>query len=216
MKLKYTVSELKKSASLSGDEALTGECLIKEEEKTIPEFLKSDKGLSGASRGSAYHKLLELLDFTKNYDEQCLLEELDKFEKQGYLSQKMKACIRVKDILRFLQSEVGKRMQKAANEGKLYKEQPFVFGIDAKELYPGTHTEELILIQGIIDVYFEEADEIVVLDYKTDRVKSGTELIEKYQEQLNLYGRALEQMTLKSVKERIIYSFTLEDEILLG
>ena len=55
----------------------------------------------------------------------------------------------------------------------------------------------------------------MVLDYKTDRVNEGVELVEKYQEQLKLYGRALEQITLKKVKEKIIYSFTLEEEIRL-
>lgn len=72
-----------------------------------------------------------------------------------------------------------------------------------------------MLIQGIIDVYLEEDDGLVVLDYKTDQVKFGRELVEKYQEQLRLYARALEQMTLKNVKEEVIYSFTLGEEILL-
>ena len=216
MKLKYTVSELKKSAALSGSEVETGEQLIQEEEKVIPAFLKEEEHLTGASRGSAYHKVLELLDFAKEYDDKILAEELEHFEEQGYLSKEMKECIYRKDILRFLQSDAGKRMHEAAVKKSLYKEQPFVFGIDAKEMYPETNTEELVLIQGIIDVYFEEEDGLVVLDYKTDRVKAGTELVEKYQEQLNLYGRALEQMTLKKVKEKMIYSFTLGEEISLG
>lgn len=216
MKLKYTVSELKKSAALSGSEMETGEQLIQEEEKIIPAFLKEEEHLTGASRGSAYHKVLELLDFSKVYDYKILEEELDTFEKQGYLSTEMKACIYRKDILKFLQSDAGRRMHVAAEKGRLYKEQPFVFGIDAKEMYPETNTEELILIQGIIDVYFEEDDGLVVLDYKTDRVKAGVELVAKYREQLELYGRALEQMTLKKVKEKVIYSFTLEEEIRIG
>ena len=192
-----------------------GELLAWEEEKIIPAFLKEEEHLTGASRGSAYHKVLELLDFTKVYDDKILAEELDTFEAQGYLSREMKACICRKDILKFLQSDAGRRMSEAAGKGRLYKEQPFVFGIDAREMYPETNTKELVLIQGIIDVYFEEEDGLVVLDYKTDLVKAGTELVEKYQEQLELYGRALKQMTLKHVKEKIIYSFTLEEEILL-
>ena len=215
MKLKYTVSELKKSAALSGSEVEMGELLAWEEEKIIPAFLKEEESLTGASRGSAYHKVMELLDFNKAYDDKILAEELDTFEAQGYLSREMKACIRREDILKFLHSAAGRRMHEAAEKGGLYKEQPFVFGMDAREMYPETNTKELVLIQGIIDVYFEEADGLVVLDYKTDRVKTEAELVEKYQEQLELYGRALEQMTLKPVKEKIIYSFTLEKEILL-
>ena len=72
---------------------------------------------------------------------------------------------------------------------------------------------ELVLVQGIIDVYFEEEDGLVVLDYKTDRVRESRELVERYHGQLDYYARALEQATGKTVKEKIIYSFTLGEEI---
>ena len=96
---------------------------------------------------------------------------------------------------------------------KLWREQPFVLGINAKELYPEEEDGELILVQGIIDAYFEEPDGLIVLDYKTDKADRGEELAEKYQEQLRYYAKALEQMTGKKVKEKIIYSFTLKKEI---
>ena len=71
----------------------------------------------------------------------------------------------------------------------------------------------MVLIQGIIDAYFEEDGEIIVLDYKTDRVQTEAELKDRYQEQLRLYTKALEQITRKKVKEQIIYSFILCKEI---
>lgn len=217
-KMKYTVSELKKRAMPAEDPEEAGEMLVEDEEviPLIPQFLQEEEELTGASRGSAYHKLLELLDFAKEYDEESLAEVVLGFCEEGFLSKEMAECIRVKDILCFLESDSGKRMHRAALCGKLYKEQPFVFGIHAKEMYPEADTEELVLIQGIIDVYFEEDDGLVVLDYKTDRVQRGQELVEKYQEQLHLYGRALEQMTLKKVKEKVIYSFTLGEEIAMS
>ena len=104
-------------------------------------------------------------------------------------------------------------MGRAAQRGMLYKEQPFVLGIDASEIYPQDQSGEKILVQGIIDVYFEEKDGIVVLDYKTDRVRSAGELCEKYHAQLDYYAQALTQLTGKAVKEKIIYSFTLGEEI---
>ena len=131
----------------------------------------------------------------------------------GRLEEAAAGCIRQTDILEFLQCDSGKRMQEAARKQKLYREQPFVLGVDAKELYPEEEDGELILIQGIIDAYFEEPDGLVVLDYKTDKVDNGKELAEKYQEQLRYYARALEQMSGKKVKEKIIYSFTLREEI---
>ena len=74
-------------------------------------------------------------------------------------------------------------------------------------------SEKEILIQGIIDVYFEEEDGIVLADYKTDHVKNSEELIKRYEKQLQIYGESLEQMTGKKVKERVIYSFCLGKEI---
>ena len=72
-----------------------------------------------------------------------------------------------------------------------------------------------MLIQGIIDVYFEEEDGLVVADYKTDAVTQAEELVNRYRVQLDYYARALEQLTGKRVKEKIIYSFGLQREILL-
>ena len=74
-------------------------------------------------------------------------------------------------------------------------------------------SQELVLIQGIIDAYFIEEDEIVLVDYKTDWVNSADVLVQKYKEQLAYYQRALEQMTGKKVKEKIIYSVSLGTEV---
>ncbi len=228
-KLKFTVSELKKREYLSEE---AGEALYEEPDVVplIPQFLKEEEELKGASRGSAYHKLLELLDFSARYDEKSLAEQIEKLRGEGKLSPEMADCIRVEDILTFLNSASGRRMSQAAVKGRLYKEQPFVLGVDAAEIYPEeffrTETQpeepenrgngcqtETILVQGIIDVYFEEDDGLVVLDYKTDRVRLGRELKDKYQAQLQYYARALEQLLEKPVKEKIIYSFTLKEEI---
>ena len=212
MKLKFTVSELKKWASLAEE---AGEEMYEEPVVVplIPEFLKEEEILTGAPRGSAYHKLLELLDFTVDYDVENLTAAVQQLRQEGRLTDEMAECIRPKDILRFLGCRSGKRMADAARNGKLYKEQPFVLSVDASEIYPEDRSGEKILVQGIIDVYFEEPDGLVVLDYKTDKVRAGNELKEKYHAQLDYYAQALEQLTEKPVKEKIIYSFTLGEEI---
>ena len=212
MKLKFTVSELKKWASLAEE---AGEEMYEEPVVVplIPEFLKEEEILTGAPRGSAYHKLLELLDFTVDYDVENLIAAVQQLRQEGRLTDEMAECIRPKDILRFLGCRSGRRMADAARNGKLYKEQPFVLSVDASEIYPEDCSGEKILVQGIIDVYFEEPDGLVVLDYKTDKVRTGNELKEKYHAQLDYYAQALEQLTEKPVKEKIIYSFTLGEEI---
>ena len=117
------------------------------------------------------------------------------------------------DIYVFCQSELCRRMLNAEQQNKLYKEQPFVFAKAAKEVYPEYDSEQEILVQGIMDAYFEENDEIVLIDYKTDHVKTEEELVKRYKKQLEIYAESLEQMTGKRVKERILYSFCLGKEI---
>lgn len=218
MKLKFTVSELKKRTA-PAEEA--GEVMYEEPEAVplLPAFMKEEEALTGASRGSAYHKLMELLDFSEEYGgtdgEEKLAGAVEHFRKEGRLTEEMAACIRSRDILGFLTCAAGRRMSAAARAGRLYREQPFVMAIDAGEIYLEDRSGEKILVQGIIDVYFEETDGLIVLDYKTDRVKTADELKDKYHAQLDYYAEALEKLTGKPVKEKIIYSFTLGEEIMI-
>lgn len=211
-KMKFTVSELKLKHDVTEDGAL----LFQEEEVVplLPRFLSDEETLSGAGRGTVYHKVMELLDFGQEYDAADIERRVDTFRQEGYLTPEMAACVRSEDIEAFLHCASGKRMQEAAGNGKLYKEQPFVLGIPASDIYGEDAEDETLLVQGIIDVYFEEADGLVVLDYKTDRVRHGKDLKEKYEKQLEYYAKALEQMLGKPVKEKIIYSFTLREEII--
>lgn len=212
MKLKFTVSELKKRMYLAEE---AGEELYREPEivPLIPRFLRQEEGLTGSSRGSAYHKVMELLDFTKQYEPDDIRRTLEQFCQEGRLTGEMADSIWPEDIVQFCNSRSGQRMAQADVRGLLFREQPFVMEVDASEIYPEDRSGEKILVQGIIDVYFEEEDGLTVLDYKTDRVTKAEELIEKYHTQLDYYGEALEKLTGKPVKERIIYSFALGEEI---
>ena len=110
-----------------------------------------------------------------------------------------------------------KAVREADGKQRLWREQPFVLGIDARELYPEEEDGELILVQGIIDAYFEEPDGLVVLDYKTDKVRRKEELAERYQEQLRYYAKALEQMTGKKVKRKdYIFLYTKKRGFILN
>ena len=172
----------------------------------LPKFMQQEAELTGASRGTAYHRVLELLDFAEDYDAPKLKETIKEMTEKHLLTEEMAACVEISDILKFLDSSVGQRMKKACKKNLFHAEQPFVLG-DEKE------DSEMVLVQGIIDVYFEEDGELVVLDYKTDKVWRAEELQERYQIQLDYYAKVLEQVTGKRVKEKIIYSFTLQKEI---
>ncbi len=218
--IKTTVSELKK-LSQQVDEDLT-ETLpkIKEVsqmviEPTIPKFLSEPKELRGTERGNLFHKILELIDFSKSNTKDELIEFATLLVNRGLLQEESLEGINFDRLSRFFQSELAHRMQKAWQNGCLYREQPFVIGIPAREVKEEYESEDLVLIQGIIDVYFEEEDGIVLVDYKTDAVAElgEEELLRRYQEQICYYEKALNQLLDKKVKEKIIYSFSLGKEI---
>lgn len=201
IKQKMSVSELKKQLYLEKEE-IEEEAVI----PLLPKFVQQDTEPTGASRGTAYHRVLELLDFSQIYDEEKLIHAIEEMVENNLLTQEMAKCVEIQDILKFLASSVAKRMQKASRKNQFHAEQPFVLG-EQKE------NAEMVLVQGIIDAYFEEDGELVVLDYKTDRVQRPEELLERYKVQLDYYAQVLAQVTLKRVKEKMIYSFTLEAEI---
>lgn len=185
---------------------------------TIPAFMR-EPGLlppehGGAFRGTAYHRALELLDFTKTASGEEISAQLAAIGAAGLMDEAALKLLRVEVLLRFFRSPTAARMRRAAGGGKLYKERQFVMGVPAREL-DGTDSDELVLIQGIIDAWFEEDDGAVLVDYKTDRVREGEEhvLLERYRLQMVYYARALSQITGKRVKEAVLYSLTLQKEV---
>ena len=106
-------------------------------------------------------------------------------------------------------------MARAYRLGTLRREQPFAVSVPAARQNPAWQGEEEILVQGIIDAWFEENDGLVLVDYKTDYVKEAAELAERYRIQLQYYGEALKRTTGIEVKEKIIYSVALGEEIIL-
>lgn len=194
----------------------------------------------GALRGTAVHRVMECYDFAS---EKSVHEQMEAMEKEEKITADMRALVKEQIVADFVSSETGKRMALAQRMGALYREKPFVMGFTEEELenygfgarsntdtceniHEKTdsdqekeeqekicHEEDLTLIQGIIDVFWIEDDGITVLDYKTDRVDTAQELIDRYATQLKLYADALERVfaTRKlKVKEILIYSFRLE------
>ena len=178
----------------------------------VPQFIEDTKEKTGAARGTVYHTVMECMDFGGITKLSQVEERLAYLEASGRLTKEELKCIYRKDLLTFAKSRLAGRMQKAKEAGLLFKEQPFVIGLPGEEA-GCPDMEELVLVQGIMDAFFYEGDEVVVVDYKTDRVSSPEELTDRYQMQLAYYEKALHMMTGKKVKERIIYSFALGKEI---
>ena len=214
--VKTTVSELKKAAL--EEEHEPSNMLIQSDSSFVPSFIeKEDKELAGAARGTVYHRVMELIYDDPDTEFEKRKEDIPAFikdlESDGKLSEGALCNVNVKDINAFLQSEIGQRMERAMYANALHRESQFMMGVPARRLDDSLPEGELVLVQGIIDVWFEEGDDLILLDYKTDKVRKGQELVDKYKTQLDYYQEALEKITHKKVKERLIYSFTLGELI---
>lgn len=231
---KITVSELKIAAMAEKDEAAFHTFEEKEVVPYIPAFRREQEKVSGAVRGNAFHRTMELLDFSylfmesglfagcpgtyeeyrQGLDTDRLQERLKEFLQRETaslrLTEEYAQAVSLPKIRHFLEQELAYRMWRAFEQGLLYREQPFVLGIDAKRLDQDLPEGEKVLIQGIIDVFFIENGEIVLLDYKTDVIDSLQALWNRYSVQIQYYEEALTKLMQLPVKERILYSFYLE------
>ena len=210
---KLSVSELKKR-SQEPEETEAEQLYAPEEEEIIPGFYQTDTPVKGAARGTLYHTFMENLDFSQKEELQIQLEELVSC---GKMSRYEATAVRLSDIRRFLKTKTGKGMEQAARTGKLHREQPFVLGVPAETIREDWSSDETVLVQGIIDAWFEDEDgEIVLVDYKTDHIADREKLAERYRGQLSYYAQALGQLTGRRVKTQVIYSFFLGKEIVLS
>ncbi len=209
------MSELKKAGQAEEEDADT--LLYPQEEIVpyIPRFMQEGERVSGAARGTAYHKVLECVNLSQMYHSEQVKKALEELVEAGKLSREMADAVRPYDIYAFARTELAGRMDKAAARGELHTEQPFVIQVPARLLELGFTSREPVLVQGIIDAWFYEDGEIVVVDYKTDYAKDAAQLAEKYGRQLDYYELALEKLTGSRVKEKVIYSFCLKESIFL-
>lgn len=207
---KLSVSEIKKMSQLIDEEESKS---MKTANRTI-----WSEASGGAAYGTLIHLVMEKIDFQKMDSLEQVEKGLQILKETGVLTESDLEQVSAQMIYNMMNSQLGVRMAQAEVRGELYREQQFVIGIPMNQVYPEVEETDLELVQGIIDAYFEEDGELVLMDYKTDRVsqKNGAEeLIQKYRTQLQYYKRTLEQLTGKTVKEVYLYSFCLEEAIRL-
>ena len=226
--MKYSVSELKHAAM---------EAYEAEAEQSRPNWYSNDTDCGedrpasgtkekepgfvnpGAVRGTLYHELMRFIIKTDIIEIDEIKTYMEKLVKEGKLAKEALALVKAADVKTFLETDLARRMRAADKKGNLFIEQPFVYGIKARDVNPLENSDERVLLQGVIDGFFIENDEVVIMDYKTDRVSSGEEgerqLIGRYSEQLKCYSLALNEILEKNVKEKIIYSFSLKKVIYL-
>ena len=222
---KYSVSQLKMSqVEENKPHQLQPVCDVAEEieiTEKVPRFLMEQQKMTGAMSGTVVHKFMELYDFSKGYSEKEYERVVQELEKRNM--QIKHTVLSQQKVKQFFDSQLAKQMVHANNNHRLYKEVQFVagfpiadmaqdIGLDEEKVY----TEETILVQGIIDAYYQREDgTYVIMDYKTDRVANSDELVKRYKKQLQYYARTLKQVKEAEDVECMIYSFCLAKDIIV-
>ena len=189
---------------------------VDEQEITLPEFMKENKQqkLKASQKGTIMHLCLQKLNLQKEYTKEEIKSFIDQLVYNHILSPKEAESINQNQLLQFTKSNLGKELKTAK---EIHQETPFYLTLPAKEIVATQKNEtleETILVQGVIDLYYvSKQDELVLVDYKTDYVTQENQLVEKYQEQLSLYQKALEKALKRKVDKVYIYSTYLGREI---
>ena len=177
-----------------------------------PQALQSEEDvLTGAQWGTLMHEAMQWLPLAQ-YTQASLTKELDALVTKGTFTEEERNLLSDTSLYKFFSSDLGKRL---INAKRIERELPFSMLFEGKRVYDTLEDGENLFLQGIIDTAFEEDGEWVLVDYKTDHVKSGEDLIKRYKIQMDLYKEALQRLTGMPVKACYIYSFRLHDAIII-
>ena len=165
--------------------------------------------MTGAQWGTLMHEAMQWLPLVK-YTQASLTKELDALVTKGTFTEEERNLLSDTSLYKFFSSDLGKRL---INAKRIERELPFSMLFEGKRVYDTLEDGENLFLQGIIDTAFEEDGEWILVDYKTDRVKSGGDLIKRCKIQMDLYKEALQRLTGMPVKASYIYSFRLHDAI---
>ena len=221
IKSNFSVSELKKK-NFEQVPVIDTEELFKEDICNIkPKFLQEERGLTAAEKGTAMHFVMQKVDLSRVSTIEEIKVQLKELVDRELLSKEEYKVISPYKVKKFFISKLGERMLSAHNRGDIvYRELPFYTEIDVHRIdsdLPKDVEGDKVRLQGVIDSFFYEDNEVILLDYKTDYVEQGNEeeLINKYRMQIQYYKEALEKITKTKIKECYLYSFYLEKEILV-
>ncbi len=175
-----------------------------------PAFLQAE-GLTAAQKGTAMHTVMQFADYGAASAD--LLAEIDRLTAAGFLTVQQATSLNLDRLAAFFAGPLYRRMTAAP---RVWREYPFAVMVPAGSLddtLPPEMAAEEVLVQGIADCVFQEGDGLVLVDYKTDRVKSGQELADRYCSQMRFYQQALQTVLGLPVKEMLLYSFALGDTV---
>ena len=202
---KVTATELKGRAEDDPD----ADALVKPTSFSfrMPELGTLERPLTATERGVATHLVLQYMDFSLGRSREGIKREIARLCAARYLSEREAEAVNVSAIERLFASPLGKRMLRAKEKLREFR---FSLLLDAETLYSGTEGEKLLL-QGVVDCCLIEEDGLVIIDYKTDRVRTEEEIASRaahYRGQLTAYAAALSRILQRDVKECVLFFLT--------
>ncbi|WP_131067430.1 helicase-exonuclease AddAB subunit AddA [Clostridioides difficile] len=198
------------------------------EQKVIlkkPLFIQNEEErekISGTERSTIVHLVMEVLDLKNVSSVNDIKSQIRGFVSKGIITEKQASIVNPYKIYKFFASNIGKRM---LNAEIINREKSIYAQVNMKDIYiyeklinnddKKLYDNESVMLRGIVDAYFEEDNQIVLVDYKTDFVNEENinQIIEKYKKQLDLYADIIETLTGKSVKEKCIYLFGVDEAV---
>ncbi|MBC8080280.1 MAG: UvrD-helicase domain-containing protein [Gorillibacterium sp.] len=218
---KTTVSEIKRLSERNGYNPAFGDELTEEAPRVIPgtteatrmtfrrpRFIET-RQINASERGTVYHAVLQRLELNPGLTEQTVVDTIEEMVSQRILLPEQAAAVKAAQIYAFFETDLGSRLLFA--DRKL-REVPFSYKLAAKEIYQelkGSEGDESVLVQGIVDCLFEDAEGLVLLDYKTDNLQGTSAVLRaaRYQTQLDLYVRAVRDIWKRSPAGVYLYFF---------
>mgnify|MGYP001108340768 FL=1 len=178
-----------------------------------PKFLAGKTALTGAERGTALHLVMQDLDFFCEPNEQSVRAQIEAMRAQRKLTEEQAKAADVHAIVRFLRSDLAARIRKSEQVEREYR---FSLLRPVRD-FSSLDADDSVLLQGVVDCFFEEDGELVVVDFKTDHVSCAQldERAEHYRPQLEAYSMALTRVMGKKVKEKVLYFFSAGEEMRL-
>ncbi|MCX7615332.1 MAG: PD-(D/E)XK nuclease family protein, partial [Clostridiales bacterium] len=174
-----------------------------------PDFLDGDRPLSRTERGIAHHLVMQFIDFSRFNTLEDIKEELNRLEQKRFLSKAQKDAVDPGKIMAFFRSSIGRRLMQSDCVRREFRFSILIKQDELFEISLDENDDSEFLLQGVIDCMFEEDGELVVLDFKTDRLKNRDVLTiaERYQKQIEAYAYAMHRITGKRVKETVLWFF---------
>ena len=200
---KFTATALGVAAGDAGDETVLGGALY----MGLPLFMKKNRPLTPKERGDVYHKVMENLDFSSASAE----AELERMLNDGTLTENERRAVDIAELQSFLDSDIARRASASPHVEREFR----IFTTMNKAGLPDPDNDDLSFVQGVADMFFEEDGRIVLVDYKTNRNTTPERLVDEYRGQLEIYKKALAEMTGKEIGECLLFSFWLKRGIVV-